>query len=115
MLVTIVCLICPFAVCFEQGTGLSATYSITPATCGNDNGSALILASGGVPPYTYSFSGLPFQSSAYYMASSSTPFQARIKDAAGAIFDLSIQIPNTNPPISLQSPVNTLPSDYLAP
>ena len=111
MLVIIVCLNCPFAASYGQGSALSATYSTTPATCGNNNGSATIFAAGGTPPYTYSFAGLPFQSSAYYMTSSSTPFQARIRDAAGAIFNLSIQIPNTNPAVSLQPPANTLPSD----
>ena len=80
---------------------LSATYSTTPATCGDDNGSALILASGGTPPYTYSFSGLPFQSSAYYVASPLNPFHALVKDATGATLPLTIQIPNIKPAVSV--------------
>ena len=101
MLVLTIGLICPFAASYGQGTALTATYSTTPATCGNDNGSALILASGGTPPYTYSFSGLPFQSSAYYMALPLNPFQALVKDATGATFPLTIQIPNINPAVSV--------------
>lgn len=101
MLALALCLICPFAASCGQGTALSATYSTTPATCGNDNGSVLILASGGTPPYTYSFSGLPFQSSAYYIAALLYPFQALVKDAAGATFPLTIQIPNTKPAVSI--------------
>jgi gliding motility-associated-like protein len=101
MLAIAVCLICPFAASFGQGTALSATFTTTPATCGNDNGSALILASGGTPPYSYSFSGLPFQSSAYYVAAPSNPFQAFVKDATGATFSLTITIPNTKPAVSI--------------
>ena len=100
-----VCLICPFAASFGQGTALSATFTTTPATCGNDNGSAVILASGGTPPYTYSFSGLPFQSSAYYIGSPLYPFQAVVKDLTGATFPLTITIPNTKPAVSV-SPIS---------
>lgn len=105
MLALALSLICPFAASFGQGTPLSATYRTTPATCGQDDGSALILASGGTPPYTYSFSGLPFQSSAYYIASLLYPFQGVVKDAAGATFSLTIQIPNTKPAVSI-TPIN---------
>lgn len=105
MLAIAVCLVCPFAASFGQGTALSATFSTTPATCGNNNGSAVILASGGTPPYTYSFSGLPFQSSAYYIASPLYPFQAKVKDVTGATFPLTITIPNTKPAVSV-SPIS---------
>jgi gliding motility-associated-like protein len=100
-----VCLICPSAASFGQGTALSATFTTTPSTCGNDNGSATILASGGTPPYTYSFSGLPFQSSAYYIAALLYPFQALVKDATGTTFPLTITIPYTKPAVSV-SPIS---------
>ena len=110
MLVIAICLICPFIPSFGQGVPLSATYSTTTATCGNFDGSVTIFASGGTAPYTYSFSGMPFQSSAYYISAPLNPIQVLVKDAAGATFGLTITIPNRKAPVSLSPIVGTATS-----
>ena len=94
-------------VSFGQGSPLSATYTTTAATCGNYDGSFTIFASGGTTPYTYSFSGMPFQSSAFYNSVPLIPIQVLVKDAAGATFGLTITIPNRKASITISPIVGT--------
>ncbi len=44
------------SVVVNQPTLLSLTSTITPATCGNANGTATVTATGGTTPYTYNWS-----------------------------------------------------------
>src|SRR5215469_12485257 len=54
------------------GGTISLTIDIVDSYCGETNGSVLVHASGGTPPYTYSFDGQAYQSSALYVDRKST-------------------------------------------
>lgn len=44
---------------FDMATSPSASVSASAATCGQSNGSAIVSASGAIPPYTYDWSNVP--------------------------------------------------------
>lgn len=62
---------------------LQLTTSVTTPTCSLDNGSILATATGGTPPYTYSFANWPFQSNRLWLCRAGT-YPVVVKDATGA-------------------------------
>jgi len=74
--------------------------SITPATCGGNNGSVTVVASGGTAPYTYTIDGGASQSSATFNGLAPGVHNVVVTDNRGCIRNLSITITATNAPIA---------------
>jgi gliding motility-associated-like protein len=77
-------------------TSLQVNTTVTSTTCSMENGSILATASGGTPPYTYSFAGWPFQSSRLWLCRSGT-YPVTIKDAIGATASTMAVVKNNYP------------------
>ena len=80
-----------------QPTPLTATSSFVPATCGNPNGSATVVVSGGTPTYTYSWapSGGTGATATGLVAGSYT---CTITDANGCILTRTVSVTNAGSP-----------------
>lgn len=74
--------------------------SITPATCGANNGSVTVVASGGTSPYTYTIDGGASQVSAAFNGLSAGVHTVVVTDDRGCTRNLSITITATNAPIA---------------
>jgi large repetitive protein len=66
---------------------------VNNATCGNNNGSFSITASGGTPGYTYSFNGSPtFTNTSTYSGLGVGVYTYQIRDSKSCIFSASVTI-----------------------
>ncbi|HET6255807.1 MAG TPA: gliding motility-associated C-terminal domain-containing protein [Puia sp.] len=76
------------------GGTISLTFDIVDAYCESYNGSVLVHASGGTPPYTYSFDGTAYQSSALYITDGPFNHTVSVKDATGQIATQTVYVGN---------------------
>jgi gliding motility-associated-like protein len=83
----------------KHRTVLSGTITLTidevDSYCGSYNGSVLVHASGGTPPYTYSFDGGLYQSSALYVTDGPFTHSVNVKDAAGQVVSQTVFVGNS--------------------
>jgi gliding motility-associated-like protein len=80
-----------------EPTPLTATGSFVTSTCGNPNGSASVIASGGSPGYTYSWS--PVSGSGATLSNISAGiYIATIADTNSCTFTVSITVPDAASP-----------------
>lgn len=88
-----------------QPTSITLTSSVTPANCGQANGSATISISGGTPVYTQTWSaGSTTTVQAGVLANTYT---VQVKDANNCLQTLAVTVPNTaGPSISITSHTN---------
>ena len=63
--------------------GITLSIATVDSYCGTYNGSIAVTASGGTPPYFYSFDGAAFQSSALYVTDGPFNHTVAVKDALG--------------------------------
>ncbi|MHA4812122.1 SprB repeat-containing protein [Flavitalea flava] len=73
---------------------ISLSIDIVDSYCGSYNGSVLVHANGGTPPYTYSFDGAPYQSSALYVTDGPFNHSVSVKDATGQIVSQTVYVGN---------------------
>src|SRR5580692_2982493 len=78
------------------GGTISLTIDIVDSWCNSYNGSVLVHASGGTPPYTYSFDGTAYQSSALYVTDGPFNHTVSVKDATGQIVTQTVFVGNTS-------------------
>jgi len=78
------------------GGTISLTIDIVDSYCNSYNGSVLVHASGGTPPYTYSFDGTAYQSSALYVTDGPFNHTVSVKDATGQIVTQTVFVGNTS-------------------
>lgn len=82
----------------------AANVAITPAACGNANGSATVTSvTGGVGPYQYSFNSGPFSTNSVVINQLAGPKNVVVKDANGCTFTVNFNIGNTGSPVSVVS------------
>jgi hypothetical protein len=83
-------------------SNLSAgTASITPVDCkGNRSGSVTLSGSNGIAPYTYSFNGSTYGSSATFSGLVAGNYPASVKDDAGCISNIFVEIVEPAAPLS---------------
>ncbi|MFI5150511.1 MAG: T9SS type A sorting domain-containing protein [Bacteroidia bacterium] len=78
--------------------GLTATTTQTNVSChGGSNGTALVAASGGTTPYSYSWSTFPVQTTASITGLPAGTYYVSVKDGAGCSFTSTVII--TQPPV----------------
>ncbi|WP_300666138.1 PKD domain-containing protein, partial [Fluviicola sp.] len=74
--------------------------SITPATCGSNNGSVTVVPAGGTIPYTYTIDGGASQASATFNGLTAGVHNVVVTDSRGCTKVLSITITATNSPVA---------------
>lgn len=90
----------------QPSTNVNGTITQTNVSCfGGNNGTASVLASGGVPGYTYNWSTSPAQTSATAINLSSGTYTVLIKDANNCSFNIQTTI--TQPSAALSSTVTS--------
>jgi hypothetical protein len=85
---------------------LTAT-TITPASCGLNNGSVKLSATGGTPPYQYSKDGITFQTSDFFENLAVDTYTIIVKDNIGKTASTSVTISKV-PPLSLTATSNNV-------
>jgi gliding motility-associated-like protein len=73
---------------------ISLNIDIVDSHCGTYNGSVLVHATGGTPPYTYSFDGTAYQSSALYITDGPFNHTVSVKDATGQVVSQTVYVDN---------------------
>lgn len=77
-----------------QPTAVSATANVIDPAPGQNNGSATIIAQGGVAPYTYSLNGTNYQSSNVFSGLSAGTYTGYIQDANNCIETVQLVLDN---------------------
>jgi hypothetical protein len=86
-----------FSVSIGNTGGPSLSSTTTSSTCSNSsNGSATVIASGGVSPYTYSWSTTPLQTSATATNLTAGTYMVQVADAAGCVTPLTVVVTATS-------------------
>ena len=68
-----------------NSNGPAVSLSVTDATCGNNTGTIVISATGGLAPYQYSINGINYQSNNVFNGLLGGQYIIRVKDASGCI------------------------------
>lgn len=76
------------------GGTLGITIEGVDSYCGSNNGSIKVIASGGTAPYTYSFDGAPYQSSALHLTDGPFNHTVSVKDATGQVVSQTVYVGN---------------------
>jgi gliding motility-associated-like protein len=71
---------------------LTATASVTNIACGTTGGSAVISASGGLAPYSYSLDGGTFSGTSGFTNLGAGQHNIKVKDALSCTYDVSVTI-----------------------
>jgi len=79
---------------FTLAGTIALTIDEADSYCGSTNGSLLVHASGGNPPYTYSFDGGLYQSSALHLVNGPANHAVSVKDASGQIVSQTVAVGN---------------------
>lgn len=90
-----------------NGTSSLVAIAVTQpnSECLSFNGSVIIQAMEGLPPYQYSFNGGPFSSIAEYGNLRQGIYSITTKDAAGCLFEVSAEVPRKSTDVSWGSEV----------
>ena len=83
----------------------SYSVNVNQVGCiGGANGSASIVATNGLPPYTYTWSTNPIQNSVQALNLTASVYSFTLSDASNCSFSSTIAIPSsTNPPLSVMA------------
>jgi gliding motility-associated-like protein len=97
-------------VCAQAGTAsLSISVTTTDPTCGASNGTILVTATGGTPPYTYSVNGF-YQNSGYFDGRGPGTVIMGVKDATNAIQTTTVTLTETKHQPSATAAITNNPS-----
>jgi len=89
----------------NQPTELTLGYSTQPAGCGLSNGSASVNVSGGVSPYTYSWSSGTSTTSTLSNISAGS-YQVSVRDANNCLINSSVAVSNSSGPSAAVSSIS---------
>jgi len=91
----------------SEPTAISATVSTTNATCGNNNGTASVSASGGTPGFTYSWTTAPIQTTATATGLAAGTYSVTISDANNCTQTSTVAVAaSSGPTTSVASQIN---------
>ncbi|MCS6904721.1 MAG: fibronectin type III domain-containing protein [Bacteroidia bacterium] len=91
--------LCTDTVRVRVDAGLNARLTVTPTSCfGGRDGSIVVEAFGGRPPYTYSLDGSPFTANNRFTSLAAGTYQVRAMDSRGCMF-VQNQIVGSRPSI----------------
>jgi len=94
-----------YTVTISEPSAIAPNTTSTPATCGNNNGTASAAPSGGTGPYTYSWSTTQTTSTITNLGGGS--YSVTITDANGCTATSTVNVTNTGAPVvTLQSSSN---------
>jgi len=80
-------------VTITQGAGISAIFGTTPTSCsGANNGSIVVMASGGSLPYQYSLNGGPLQNGNVFSGLAAGNYSIRVVDVNGCNASFSVTV-----------------------
>ena len=82
-----------------QPTSLTVTSTLTPATCGNANGSGTVTVAGGSPGYTYNWSNGGLTN--VLSAASAGNYTVTIQDLNGCVLTNTVAITNIPGPTAI--------------
>lgn len=93
--------LCPVivAVTVTQPTALSLTSTLTPATCGNANGSGTVTVSGGTSPYSYNWSNGGLTAS--LSGATAGTYSVTITDFNGCVLTRTVNVTNIPGPTAI--------------
>ncbi|MEI6882020.1 MAG: PKD domain-containing protein, partial [Bacteroidota bacterium] len=91
-----------------QPTGMTLSSSITPATCGGNDGTASVTVSSGTGPFSYAWTTSPVQTTATATGLSSGSYSVTVTDASGCSANTSISIANTGGLTLLVTPTSQI-------
>ena len=99
----------------QARTAAAITFSVIPTnpSCGYNNGSILVTASGGTPPYKFAVNGNS-QNNGYFPslnASGSGHYNIQVTDAAGASATDQVILTDALPPPSITIAASVFPTD----
>jgi len=82
----------------QVSNSLSASATVTDATCGNiSNGMVTLNASGGTPPYSYKINNQPYQSSNVFSGLSAGNYTMMVKDSGNDSLSILVNITQATP------------------
>jgi hypothetical protein len=87
------------AVTVTQPIALTLTSTLTPATCGNANGSGTVTVAGGTPAYTYSWSNGGISS--VLIGASAGTYTLNVTDFNGCVLTNTVAITNIPGPTAI--------------
>ncbi len=79
----------------QTGEPIINNLDVTPATCGDDNGTINVNVSDGVMPYSYSIDGVNFQTSSTFLNLPPAAYTVTVQDAAGCTNELLTNLTTT--------------------
>jgi gliding motility-associated-like protein len=88
---------------------LTLTGTPTNATCGNNNGSIIVSASGGTAPYQFSINGGVFSATTNFTGLFAGTYTMAVKDNKNCQITLTVTITQTPPPIVTVTSATTCP------
>lgn len=90
-----------------EPTAITTTISSTPGTCGNNNGTATVAASGGTPGYIYGWSTVPVQMTPTATGLAAGTYTVTVSDANSCTTTATVTVaPSTVPISSIASQTN---------
>lgn len=93
----------------NEPTAVSGSSSSTTAACGQSNGSATVSASGGVGPYTYSWSHNSSLNTTTANNLASGSYTVTVTDSNGCSAEIPVAVSNANgPTLTITNSTNTL-------
>lgn len=81
----------------NQPDVITASTSVVPISCNGESGQVTINASGGTPPYQYSFNNSAYQSGNSFSASAGNNYSWKVRDANGCEFINGAPVALTEP------------------
>ena len=89
----------------SNSSSLQVSTTVSGTTCGSNNGSIVISASGGTLPYQYSINGTTYQTSGTYINLAAGTYTVFVKDAGGCLNSKTVLVAASSGPQQVNATV----------